>query len=128
MGSAAEFVDLRREVERLRAENARLARLLELRGQDTAAAPEQLSAPVEPPGLVTMASPARDKLALFADRFRARADVYAVRWDNARTGVAGWMPAVAGGWRKGPARTSPRSTTTTTRPHPSSPPYDLVHD
>ena len=101
MGSVADFVDLRREVERLRAENARLGRLLVLRGQDTTAAPEQLSAPVEPPGLVTMASPTRDKLALFADRFRARADVYAVRWDNARTGAAGWMPAVAGGWRKG---------------------------
>ncbi len=72
-----------------------------LRGADTSAAPEQLSAPVEPPGLVTMASPTRDKLALFADRFRARADVYAVRWENARTGAAGWMPAVAGGWRKG---------------------------
>ncbi|GHJ10393.1 hypothetical protein TPA0907_47600 [Micromonospora humidisoli] len=57
MGSVAEFADLRREVERLRAENARLARLLELRGQDTSAAPEQLSALVEPPGLVTMASP-----------------------------------------------------------------------
>lgn len=101
MGSVAEFVDLRREVERLRAENARLGRLLELRGQDTTAAPEQLSAPVEPPGLVTMASPIRDKVAMFADRFRARADVYAVRWDDARTGAAGWMPAVAGGWRKG---------------------------
>ncbi|WP_371688608.1 hypothetical protein [Micromonospora sp. KC207] len=46
-----------------------------------------------------MASPAQDKLALSADRFRARADVYAVRWDNARTGAAKWMPAVAGGWR-----------------------------
>jgi hypothetical protein len=40
-----------------------------------------------------------DKLALFADRFRARADVYAVRWENTRTGTAGWMPAVAGGLR-----------------------------
>ena len=96
-----EFVGLRREVERLRAENARLSRLLELRGQDTAPAPEQLSAPVAAPGLVTMASPVADKLALFADRFRARTDVYAVRWENARTGAAGWMPAVAGGWRKG---------------------------
>lgn len=48
-----------------------------------------------------MASPVSDKLALFADRFRARADVYAVRWENTRTGTLGWMPAVAGGWRKG---------------------------
>jgi hypothetical protein len=69
-----EFADLRRQVEQLRAENARLCRLLELRGQDTKPSPEQLAAPLAAPGLVTMASPARDKLALFTDRFRARAD------------------------------------------------------
>jgi hypothetical protein len=90
---------LRRDLERLRAENARLSRLLELRGQDTAPAPEQLSAGA--PGMVTMASPVADKLALFTDRFAARTDVYAVRWENRRTAAAGWMPAVAGGWRKG---------------------------
>src|SRR5688500_8278705 len=98
--SVQEFAGLRREVERLRAENARLARLLELRG-DTAPGPEQLAAPVAAPGLVTMGSATGDKLALFADRFRARTDVYAVRWENGRTGAAGWVPAVAGGWRKG---------------------------
>ena len=59
MGSVNEFVDLRREVQRLRAENARLSRLLDLRGQDTASAPEQMSAPVAAPGMVTMASPVR---------------------------------------------------------------------
>ncbi len=96
-----EIVGLRRELVRLRAENARLSRLLDLRGLDTAPAPEQLAAPVTPPGLVTMASPVQDKLALYADRFRARTDVYAVRWENARTGARGWMPAVAGGWRRG---------------------------
>jgi hypothetical protein len=97
----SELARLRRELERLRAENVRLSRLLDLRGQDTAPAPEQLSAAVAPPGLVVMSSSVEDKLALLADRFRARTDVYAVRWDNARTGVSGWMPAVAGGWRKG---------------------------
>ncbi len=51
-----------------------------------------------------MASPVADKLALYADRFRARADVYAIRWKNNRTGTSGWMPAVAGGWRKGADR------------------------
>ena len=66
---------LRRELERLRAENARLSRLLELRGQDTAPAPEQLSAPITPPGLVTMALRSADKLALYADLFKARTDV-----------------------------------------------------
>jgi hypothetical protein len=38
---------------------------------------------------------------LFADRFRAHTDVYAVRWENTCTGASGWSPAVAGGWRKG---------------------------
>lgn len=100
----SELERLRRELERLRAENGRLSRLLELRGQDTAPAPEQLSAAIAAPGLVGMSSPVADKLALYADRFRARADVYAVRWENTRTGASGWMPAVAGGWRKGTDR------------------------
>ena len=38
-----ELARLRRELERFRAENARLARLLDLRGQDTAPAPEQMA-------------------------------------------------------------------------------------
>ncbi len=97
---------LRRELDRLRAENARLTRLLDLRGQDTAPGHEQLAVPA--PTLVTMASPERDKLALYADRFQARIDVHAVRWENARTGVSGWMPAVAGGWRRGMDRRAAR--------------------
>jgi hypothetical protein len=41
----------------------------------------------------------------FAALFAARTDVYAVRWENARTSRAGWLPAVEGGWRRGvPAR------------------------
>ncbi|MFF5233867.1 DEAD/DEAH box helicase family protein [Dactylosporangium sp. NPDC000521] len=100
----SELARLRRELERLRAENVRLSRLLDLQGQDTAPPPEQLSAAVAPPGLVQMASPVADKLALYVDRFRARADVYAVRWENNRTGTSGWLPAVAGGWRKGADR------------------------
>ena len=85
----SELVRLRGELERLRAENIRLSRLLDLRGLDTAPAPGQLSAAVAPPGLVVMSSPVADKLALCIDRFWARVDVYAVRWDNSRTGVSG---------------------------------------
>jgi hypothetical protein len=40
-------------------------------------------------------------VALFGSLFAARTDTYAVRWENDRTGRAGWLPAVRGGWRKG---------------------------
>jgi superfamily II DNA or RNA helicase len=90
---------LERELGAARAEIARLARLLDLRGRDTAPAPEQLAVPA--PALVTNASPNPDKLALYADRFRARTDVYARRYENRWTGKSGWTPTVVGGWRKG---------------------------
>lgn len=40
-------------------------------------------------------------MAFFRALFAARTDVYAVRWKNARTRQAGWMPAIRGRWRKG---------------------------
>lgn len=52
-------------------------------------------------GAVTMDSPPEAKIRLFQDLFRARSDVYAVRWENSRDGRSGWVPAVVGGWRKG---------------------------
>ena len=47
-------------------------------------------------------SPAEGKVALLGVLFAARTDnIYPVRWENARTGRAGWLPAVRGGWRRG---------------------------
>jgi hypothetical protein len=43
-----EQAQLRSELDRLRTENARLARLLELRGQDTSPAAEQMALPTAP--------------------------------------------------------------------------------
>ena len=40
----------------------------------------------------------------FRTLFAARTDVYAIRWENTRTGRSGWSPAVEGGWRKGTNR------------------------
>lgn len=40
-------------------------------------------------------------MAFFAALFAARRDVYAVRWENARSGKSGWMPAVRGGRLRG---------------------------
>ncbi|MHB8961195.1 MAG: TOTE conflict system archaeo-eukaryotic primase domain-containing protein, partial [Candidatus Limnocylindrales bacterium] len=110
-GDRTEVQELRREVERLREENAALRARL---GQASAdVAPRQpRSGPVaawepelfpEPPSngggrsLDARSAPG-EKIALFRTLFAGRADVYAVRWENARTGKAGWSPAVVGGW------------------------------
>jgi superfamily II DNA or RNA helicase len=94
--------ELLAELARLRAENARLLRLLELSpGQAAAAGPVQTGFFEAPPGPVHAGSAAGVKVAFFGALFAARTDVYALRWENARSGKAGWLPAVRGGWRKG---------------------------
>ncbi|WP_233496017.1 hypothetical protein [Geodermatophilus sp. TF02-6] len=97
-----ELAGLRDEVARLHVENARLLRLLELTPPEARPpGPVQTGIFDAPPGPVHAGSPEAAKVALFAALFAARADVYALRWENARAGKAGWVPAVRGGWRKG---------------------------
>ena len=98
---AEELSGLRVELARLRAENARLLRLLELTpAQAAPAGPAQTGFFEAPPGPVHAGSPPAVKVAFFGALFAARTNVYAVRWENARAGKAGWLPAVRGGWRK----------------------------
>src|SRR5690625_3259201 len=40
------------------------------------------------------------KVAFYQRLFAGRTDVYAKRWESGSTGRAGWVPAVAGGWRR----------------------------
>lgn len=90
------------ELETLRRENARLRKLLKL--TDAEAAPTRGTQTAwfdQSPGPVDARSSPQAKVQFFAALFRARSDVYAVRWENARSGKSGWMPAVEGGWRKG---------------------------
>lgn len=90
------------ELAQLRAENARLRRLLKLTPREVATpGPGQAGFFDAPPGLVHSGSPPQMKVGLFGKLFAARTDIYAVRWENARIGRAGWLPAVHGGWRKG---------------------------
>jgi len=90
------------ELARLRAENVRLLRLLELTPQQAAPpGPAQAAYFEAPPGMVHDGSPPDAKVAFYAALFAARTDVYAARFDNLRTGKGGWVPAVRGGWRKG---------------------------
>jgi hypothetical protein len=89
------------ELARLRAENARLLRLLKLTPQQAAPpGPAQAAYFEAPPGMVHDGSPPDAKVAFYAALFAARTDVYATRFDNPRTGKGGWVPAVRGGWRK----------------------------
>ena len=89
----------------LRGENARLRRLLELSASEARAPePAQTALWHERPGAVTASSAPAEKLSVFNSLFNARREVYAIRWQNARTGRAGWVPAVAGRWRKGSNR------------------------
>ena len=90
------------ELTRLRAENARLPKLLGLTPQQAASpAPGQVAIFEAPPGVVHHRSPQEAKVAFFGALFAARTDVYAIRYDNQRTGKSGWVPAVRGGWQKG---------------------------
>ena len=97
-----ELAGLRALTTQLRAENARLLRLLELTQKQAAPpGPAQTGFFDGQPGPVARESPPEAKVEFFAALFAARTDVYATRWENARIGKAGWLPAVRGGWRKG---------------------------
>ncbi|MFT4286086.1 TOTE conflict system archaeo-eukaryotic primase domain-containing protein [Nocardioides sp.] len=103
------MTDLHGEIEDLRRENARLRRLLKL--TDAEAAPTlgtQAAWFDKAPGSVDARSSSQAKVEFYAALFGARRDTYAVRWENARTGKSGWMPAVEGGWRKGRAASEVR--------------------
>lgn len=86
------------ELARLRAENARLVRLLETHGidwrvdergtaQELDIAPSQMSA--------------AERIALFRRRFRGREDVYPLRWQSKSGTRSGYSPACANEWEAG---------------------------
>ena len=93
------------ELETLRADNVRLRRLLELSEEQARAAdPDQAALTGAPTAPVDMRSVPEDKIRFYANLFRCRTDVYAIRWENRRDGRSGWMPAIKGYWRKGMSR------------------------
>jgi hypothetical protein len=50
---------------------------------------------------VTAASATTEKVALFRRLFVGRSDVFPMRWENRKTGKAGYAPACANEWAKG---------------------------
>jgi hypothetical protein len=94
---------LRRENSELRAENDRLRGLLGVGTRDEAVSPWEPTLFVEAEDdasnvPVDRNSPREAKVALFRSLFAGRDDVHALRWENTRSGKAGWSPAVRGGW------------------------------
>ncbi len=92
------------ELNRLRAENARLRALLQAHGIGIPEeAPDSASDETQTTSggvRVSKQSPAADRIALFLSLFRGRADVYARRWES-RNGRAGYSPACRNEWQKG---------------------------
>ena len=82
------------ELERLRAENARLIALLTAHGIRWQAMSNVPTFPGADP-LTT-----EQKVALFGRRFRGRTDVYPVRWES-KAGKTGYSPACANEWHVG---------------------------
>lgn len=83
-----------RELIQLRAENARLIRLLDAHGIAWRE-PEPKDRPTASASLTT-----HEKIALFGRLFQGRTDVYPVRWEN-KAGRSGYSPACANEWRAG---------------------------
>jgi len=102
--------ELRRELERLRKENAELRRRLGIsvnqptHSHDTKS--EQRSLNESSIFSLTADSSSAEKISLFRNLFRGREDVYAVSWTNERSGKKGYSPAVEDPWnfRKGKAK------------------------
>ncbi len=96
--------DLLRELNEVRAENARLRELLgfDSRRAESHAQSWEPALFQDAPALprVDGRSSTDEKLELFQRLFAGRTDVFALRWQNETTGRSGWSPAVRGGWSK----------------------------
>jgi superfamily II DNA or RNA helicase len=105
-GAARNIEELERRLALLDQERrclvARLDVLRRLQSAEEATPRPLASAATEPP--VTMQSPAAEKIALFQRLFRGREDVFPRRWENPKTGKAGYSPVCRNEWVPGICR------------------------
>jgi len=90
-----EAARIRERLARLGTETAELtARLAEIEASGSPVPDSE-----RPPPPVTGRSTPGEKIALFRALFAGREDVFPMRWENARTGRAGYAPACGNEWR-----------------------------
>jgi superfamily II DNA or RNA helicase len=75
-----------------------------LTGLEREAREEESIQPIHAVARVTMASPTAAKIALFRSLFRGREDVLPRRWENPKTGKAGYAPMCRNEWVRGVCR------------------------
>ncbi len=96
-GNSSEIDQLRERLRTLEGERASVLQRLGVL--------ESLSSPddanVSHSGRVTADSPNAEKVALFQSLFAGRSDVYATRWENAKSGRSGYAPACSNEWIAG---------------------------
>lgn len=91
-----EIAAIRRRLARLESEKAELeASLVRLLAEHGVT--RERPAPLEAAPVTNASSPA-EKIVLFRALFRGREDIFPARWENAKTGRAGYAPACANEW------------------------------
>ena len=96
-GHELEISAIRRRLAELSAERDALEAHLKKLFQPAVSPPSDLAVPSG----ITAASPAAEKVALFRTLFGGRADVFPLRWANAKTDRAGYAPACTNEWVTG---------------------------
>ena len=93
-------------VAELERENAQLREMLGLPQKETASPISERPAPKAEQSFagINKYSPPEEKIALFRSMFCGREDVYARRWQSAKTGKSGYSPACGNEWRSGVCR------------------------
>ena len=102
--TSTEIATLRRRLAEIEQERMLLVRKigeLETMQVDVAEAPRATTPQRAPTPTITNNSPASDKIALFRRLFGGRTDVFPLRWENPKTGKAGYAPACANEWVRG---------------------------
>jgi len=101
-GTATELARVRARLAELDAEQRQLLQELSaLEAQEAAETAAQAKRPAFEDAPVTNASSSGEKVELFRSLFAGRPDVFPVRWENRKTGRAGYSPACFNEWVRG---------------------------